>query len=136
MSTGGALVLDAQPVVALMRDEPSAEAVQLRIEAAAASGEVLICAVNWSEVLAFGMRSLGAEETARFVGQLDLVPVRVVEAGAVLAGRAAAIRVAHRLSLGDSFAAALALATGLPLLTADADFGKLTADGLEVDMIG
>jgi len=136
VSPGGSLVLDAQPLVAMLAKEPTRRQVRLRIEAAAASGEVLISAVNWSEVLAFGIRSLGAEQTARFVGQFDLVPVRVVDVGRAVAGRAAAIRVAHRLSLGDSFAAALAMTTGLPLLTADADFARLAADGLRLEFVG
>lgn len=136
MSATGSLVLDAQPLIAMLAKEPGSRQVRMRIESAASTGEVLISAVNWSEVLAHAMRTLGAEETARFVGQFDLVPVRVVDVGPVLAGRAAAIRVAHRLSLGDSLAAALALATGLPLLTADADFQRLAAEGLALELVG
>ena len=136
MTRAGSLVLDAQPVIALLRDEPAAGSVQARIESAASGGHVLISAVNWSEVLAYARRTVGPHDTARFVAQLDVVPVRVVDVGAVLADRAAAIRVEHRLALGDSFAAALALLTGLPLLTADVDFGRLASDGLEVELPG
>jgi PIN domain nuclease of toxin-antitoxin system len=130
-----AVVLDAQPLVALVAAEPIAPKVIERLRAHLLNGDALICAVNWCEVLYLAKRCAGIDAAARMAGLLQLVPVRVVDVDASMAGRAALIKADHGLGLGDSFAAALSLTTGFPLLTRDADFLPLSRDGLVIDRL-
>jgi predicted nucleic acid-binding protein len=46
------------------------------------------------------------------------------------------VKARHGLGLGDSCAAALALATHSPLMTADSDFLPLAERGLKLDWLG
>ncbi len=130
------LVVDAQPIVALVRGEPGATQVAARLIDALSRGSVVMSAVNWCEVMYLTRRHAGPQAAAEVAARLERLPVSVVDADVSLAGFAAAIKSDHRMGLGDSFAAALAMVTGLPLLTADADFLPLAEHGLKLDWLG
>lgn len=131
-----ALVVDAQPLVALLAGEPSMPLVRARLREWAADGDILISAVNWAEVLYIARRRAGAFASARADAMLRRVPISVVDVGAGLASHAAELKTRHTLGLGDSFAAALAIATNSPLLTGDADFLPLAEHGLAIEWVG
>ncbi len=65
-----------------------------------------------------------------------LLPLAVVSADADPATYAAEIKARQALSLGDAFAAGLALAAEAPLLTGDADFLPLAEHGLALEWVG
>lgn len=133
----GPLVLDAQPLIAVIADEPLAPTVVGRLEAALGSDrELLISSVNWCEVLYMTRRLLGEPSARRAIYLAGRLPLSVVNADDELATYAAEMKTRHRLGLGDCFAAGLALALHAPLLTGDADFLPLAEHGLEIDWVG
>ncbi|MDP2182999.1 MAG: PIN domain-containing protein [Actinomycetota bacterium] len=133
---GGRVVVDAQPLVALIAGEPCAGRVQSRLADVAASGDLLVSAVNWCEVAYMARRRAGEHMAARVVAMLESVPISVVAVDADIAGFAAAVKAAHGLGLGDAFAAGLAIALDAPLLTGDRDFLPLRESGLQVEWLG
>ncbi|MDZ4655042.1 MAG: PIN domain-containing protein [Coriobacteriia bacterium] len=132
----GSVVLDAQPLVALVLDEPSAGYVADRLRGFVGEEHALISAVNWCEVIYATRRVAGEHMAARVAALMERAGISVVDVDRTLAGFAASVKAEHRLGLGDSFAAGLALATGLPLLTGDSDFLPLEEHGLQLDFIG
>ena len=131
-----AVVLDAQPLVAYLTNEPGADLVYERLVTHRAAGAMLVSSVNWCEVLYVVRRSLGVHATATASRLLANVPVSVLTADEGLATFAAEIKFRHRLGLGDAFAAGLAIATDSPLLTGDAAFLPLVEHGLKLDWVG
>lgn len=125
-----AAVLDASAVIALLRDEPGADAVM------AVLGSAVISAVNLQEVYRYlitaGVPTAVAEE---MVGDLRM-EVRGHDARAALA--AAALVPATREAgsgLGDRSCMALAIAEQVPAVTADRSWKKVKAKGLKVELI-
>jgi len=130
------LVVDAQPIVALVRGESVAARANARLFDALGRGSVVMSAVNWCEVMYLIRRHAGSRAAAGVAARLERMPIAVVDVDVSLAGFAAAVKSDHQLGMGDSFAAALAMMTELPLLTADADFLPLAEHGLKLDWLG
>lgn len=113
------VVLDASALLALLNEEPGAD----EVAEAVAGGRCRMSAVNWSEVLARIPRMKDAERD-RLDPLLGSLPqlVAVVAFDEADAERAAALRpLTERqgLSLGDRACLALAVRSGLRVLTAD-----------------
>ena len=132
----GALVVDAQPLIAILLREGSAAEATSRLREQRMRGDILLCAVTLAEVLYVVRRRLGPHAASRVAALLDDVPIAVVDVNRPLATHAADLKARHNLGLGDAFAAALALATGSPLLTGDADFRALEEHGLTLEWVG
>ena len=120
-------ILDASALLSYVRLEPGAD----RVERAVGSG-ALISAVNWAETLStladWGQAPETAAEFLRgggFYGQLaEVVPFDEAQAR-----EAARLRRSTRelgLSLGDRACLALGLSRGLPVLTADRAWSRLS----------
>jgi predicted nucleic acid-binding protein len=107
-----------------------------RLQQLQGSHRLIISSVNWCEVLYVIRRNTDAATAARAARLLQDFTVAVVDADAELATFAAEVKARHGLGLGDSFAAALAIATDSPLMTADADFLPLAEHGLKLDWLG
>ena len=113
------VVLDASAMLAFLRNEPGRERVALALTGAAA-----MSALNWAEVLArlIDLGSDSEEISARALPSTESGTVEVVAFGDREARETARLRLRTRslgLSLADRAALALALARGLPILTAD-----------------
>lgn len=126
-----AAVLDASAVVALLRDEPGAEAVLPTIH----QGSALLT-LNASEAMTALMRDgASAEEAAGIVLAL---PVSHVPMTTEIAAEAAALwpkaRGADGIGIGDRACLALARLRGLPVLTADQAWAGLDL-GVEILVI-
>lgn len=108
------IVLDASALLALLNEEPGADAVRARLE------EATISAVNLSEVLAVLMTvGLQPEQARQLLADLALAVAPFDEDQAI---RAAKLRESTRaigLSLGDRACLALGEAHGALVLTAD-----------------
>jgi PIN domain nuclease of toxin-antitoxin system len=113
-------VLDASAVLALLLDEAGSETLRGLIEDAG------ISAVNWSEVLqkvyARAVDTSGLRE-ALIAMRLSIVPFDANQAD-VAAGLWAATR-ERGLSLGDTACLALGRTNGVPVLTAERNWGGL-----------
>jgi uncharacterized protein with PIN domain len=132
----GVLAVDAQPLVAILLKEDRALRAMEVIRECRARGDVEICAVNLAEVLHIARMRAGTHVASRALALIDEVPITVVSADGTIATRAADLKARHGLGLGDSFAAALAMVTGSPLLTGDADFLPLAEHGLVIEWLG
>jgi ribonuclease VapC len=120
------IVLDASALMAVLREEPGAAAVEAVLDDAA------ISTVNLSEVQAkLVERGTPAESAWSWLVDLDL---RVVDFDAVQARIAGDLRGLTRmrgLSLGDRACVALARALGAPAMTADRAWASLGV-GIEI----
>ena len=130
------VVFDAQPLVAFVFDEPAADQVESWMRRCARTGCGVIASVNWCEVLYVIARRLDEHAAARAVYLLEDSGISVIDVGRDIATRAADLKARHALGLGDAFAAALAMATGSPLLTGDTDFLPLADHGLAIEWVG
>lgn len=117
------IVLDSFAVLAFLFDEPAAEQVEALLNKAEQQGDrVLIGAVNWAEVLYRVSRMQGEIGLAAARQFAQTLALEIVPADAVQAEEAAEFKLAHKMSLGDCFAAALAKVRKADLVTGDPDF--------------
>ncbi|MDE2007989.1 MAG: type II toxin-antitoxin system VapC family toxin [Rhodospirillales bacterium] len=123
----GPVVLDASAVLALLGDEPGAEAVLEALPRAT------ISTVNLSEVVAkLAERGMPAEAIAAALDGLDLDPRPFEIADAYAAGALRPATRAAGLSLGDRACLALAARLGAPALTADRGWQGLAVPGTAI----
>lgn len=127
-----ALVLDAQPLVAFINDEPGADAVRGFLQRAR-SGQLRLrmSVVNAAEVMLVQERRGGAEASHRTLELIGDLPIELVNVDLELAARAAYLKRRGGISYADCFAAALAHRDAIPVLTADREFERV-ADLVEV----
>ena len=120
------IVLDASALMAVLREEPGAAAVEAVLDHAA------ISAVNLSEVQAkLVERGTAADLAWSSLVELDLEVVPFDAAQARVAGDLRTLTRARGLSLGDRACLALARALGLPAMTADRAWAGLRI-GIEI----
>lgn len=129
-------VLDAQAVIALLRDEPAARAVSELI-----SSSAVLSAVNAAEVMDVLIRAKGRNQdaVARSLAKLERAGVRLVPVSAELGVLAGELRARHyhrvrsSLSMVDCVAAATTLTEKVPLATSDPALAAVVrAEGGEV----
>lgn len=118
-----AQVLDSHALLAYFRQEPGGERVkELLYKAATADRPLHMTEVNYSEVNYMIRKKDGDvawEETARI---LDTLPVEFHPVSRALADQAALYKAAHKMSLADAFAAALAKEKKAELVSGDPEF--------------
>lgn len=116
-------VLDSHAVVTFLFGERGCEKVVALLERAAeAERPALICAVNWAEVHYTVVRKAGADGWNQAQGRLSGLPLKIVDVGQDLAALAGELKTSAKMSLGDCFAAALAIERGADLYTGDPEF--------------
>ena len=116
-------VFDSYAVLSFFFKETGAERVtEVLHDAAAAAQPVLITAVNWAEVLYRLQREQGDSGVAEAQRFERTMPLDVVPADQALAEIAAEFKAAHKMSLADAFAAALAKQKKAELVTGDPEF--------------
>jgi len=119
-------VLDSFALLAMLGGGPGAARVRELLAAAAEGGtELLLCWVNYGEVVYITERKTGPQSAEEVIAALDNLPIEVVGADRDLTLRAARIKARHALSYADAFAAALAQRTGGTLVTGDPEFAPL-----------
>jgi ribonuclease VapC len=126
-----ATVLDASALLALLRDEPGADAV------AGAIADARMSSVNYAEVVShFIHAGMPADEVDAMLKPLPMTIVDADHVLATLAGRLRGATAGVGLSLGDRFCLALARRDGLPALTADRQWSTVAdAAGVTVSLI-
>jgi predicted nucleic acid-binding protein len=130
-----AVALDAWALVGYMLDQPCAEVVGgwLR-RAERAEVALAMTSVNWGETV-YRIAGQHAVPVDVIVARLDLLPIELISVDRNLAVRAARLKSEYGLAYADSFAAALALALGAPLMTGDSDFRE-RLPALRLEWIG
>lgn len=124
------VVFDASAILALLRDEPGAEVVERYI------GDGLISAVNLQEVIKELLRREVSIEAA--LEMLDALHLEIrVHARDEAIGAASLYRATRQngSGLGDRTCMALAMAEGIPALTADQAWALVDVPGLVVQLI-
>lgn len=123
------IVFDASAVIALLREEPGADIVASYI------GEALISAVNLQEVIK-ALLVRGFELTI-IKSMIDALHLEVRSHDVSDAYAAAALHrmtMIHGSGIGNRTCMALAIKTGLPVLTTDLVWSKLSITGLHVKL--
>jgi ribonuclease VapC len=121
------IVFDASAILALLRDEPGADVVTQYI------GDGLISAVNFQEVIKGLLRREVPIDAA--LAMLDALHLDVRPHGrddAVAAANLFPATKAFGSGLGDRTCMALAIAEGLPVLTADQEWARIEIPGLKL----
>ena len=121
-----AQVLDSHALLALLRDEPGAEAVATILEKAGQRDQpVHMTEVNYAEVQYTIRRKDGDAAWQTIAGELVAAPIQFHPADRRLADLAADFKTRFKLSLADAFAAALAKEKKAELVTGDREFKAL-----------
>ena len=121
-----AQVLDSHSLLALLRDEPGAEAVATILEKAGQRDQpVHMTEVNYAEVQYTIRRKDGDAAWQRVAGELVAAPIQFHPADRRLADIAADFKARFKVSLADAFAAALAKDKKAELVTRDPEFKAL-----------
>lgn len=123
-----AAVLDASAVLALVRDEPGGDKVAPYV------GRAAISAVNLQEVVKeLSLSGLDAEVVRELMAELRL-DIRAHDAeGAYAAAALHEHTKQYGRGLGDRSCMALAIALGVPAVTADREWRKVKVDGLRLE---
>ena len=123
-----AKVLDSWALLAFYKDEQCASEVEKLIQQAADKGKpLLLSAVNWAEIHYSLERAGGKAVAERVADQIAELPIQIVGVGDDLktARIAATFKAAHKMSLADAFAAAIAKEKKAELVTGDPEFRAL-----------
>ena len=123
-----AKVLDSWALLAFYKDEPCAAEVEKLIQQAADKGKpLLLSVINWSEIHYSLERAGGKAVAERVAEQIAELPIQVLGVSDDLktARTAASFKAAHKMSLADAFAAALAKEKKAELVTGDPEFKAL-----------
>jgi len=116
-------VLDSYAVLVFLFRQPGHEKVLELLERTVGTERAsLIAAPNWAEIRYMVERKAGAEQWPVVRAKLRALPIEVVPADELLAEQAGALKVHHKMSLADCFAAALAQQRRADLYTGDPEF--------------
>lgn len=119
-------VLDSHALLALLRDEPGAQAVATILEKAGQRDQPAhMTEVNYAEVQYIIRRKDGDAAWQTIAGELVAAPIQFHPADRRLADLAADFKARFKLSLADAFAAALAKDKKAELVTGDPEFKPL-----------
>lgn len=121
------IVFDASAILALLRDEPGANVVAQYI------GDGLISAVNFQEVIKGLLRRDVPIDAA--LAMLDALHLEVRPHGrddAIAAASLYPVTKEFGSGLGDRTCMALAIAEGLPVVTADQQWARIDVPGLRL----
>ena len=116
-------VLDSYAVLAfLFKEKGHAIVLGLFEKAMEADKKLLIASPNWAEVRYIVERKVGAARWREVKAKLLGLPLEIIDADKELAETAGEIKVFHKMSLADCFAAALARQKKAGLYTGDPEF--------------
>ena len=119
-------VLDTSALISFFEDKPGADRVRTLFEEAAKKGyTLLMCVVNWGEVLYIMERRYGKEKRVEVQHLMEQMHIEIVDAGQELTRIAASFKATLKLSYCDAFAAALAFLKQGVVVTGDKDFERV-----------
>lgn len=119
-------VLDSYAVLAFLFKEKGHEKVLSLLEKSAdADSPLLIASPNWAEIRYMIERKAGRTKWGEVRARLLGLPLEIVAVDSELAEAAGALKVSHKMSLADCFAAALAKQRKAELYTGDPEFKEV-----------
>ncbi|MBI2946926.1 MAG: PIN domain-containing protein [Verrucomicrobia bacterium] len=120
------LVLDTSACFALLENETGAEAVEAHLLDARAGRLAIHAAfVTLTEVEYIITQERGAEDAESALSKMKAWPIQWHHSDDALCSAAAKLKAAHRISLADSFVAALAQQLDATLIHKDPEFNTL-----------
>ncbi len=118
-------VLDASALMTFFEDRAGADQVEeLLAKAAEFKRPLLMSVVNWGEVYYSIWRARGEKAAAAKMNEIAQLPIEIVEADVELTKAAASLKARHNLPYADCFAAALAQARKVSVVTSDKDLER------------
>ncbi len=127
--TNPTVALDASAILAYLRSEPGASSVGDMMP------QSIVSSVNLSEVIAkLAEEGLEEVEIRRTIDRLPILVIPLDEESAYVAGLLRPVTKSEGLSLGDRACLALGLSMGLPVITADRNWTRVSLD-LDVRLI-
>ena len=122
-------VLDSYAVLTFLFQERGYKTILALFDKASESDQkLLIMAPNWAEVRYMVERKVGLSKWNEVRYKLLGLPIEIVSADQTLAELAGEIKVSHKMSLADCFAAALAKQRKLVVYTGDPEFKAVEKD--------
>jgi ribonuclease VapC len=122
-------VLDSYALLAYLEEETGYQQVkEILAQAQRREVDVLMCTVNYGEVLHITEREQGLSAARKAIAAIDQLPIAVFDVNRSLAFSAAHIKAQYPLSYGDTFVVALAQAHHARVLTGHPEFESV--DGL------
>src|ERR1700739_2565009 len=134
-------VLDASAVLRYTDKEPGYQRVrELFKQAARGDAELLLCAVNWGEIVGALYKRGGRMRWRSIAGSLAVLPITIVPVDTAHAEAAAIFKCDFKIPYADAFAGALTLAHSAPprwatLLTAHFDFKSIPAGTIQIEFL-
>jgi predicted nucleic acid-binding protein len=124
--TNAPALLDTSALLALLLDEPGADEVEQRMEAAeAGGGELFASFASLAEVYYITHRKHGAQRAAEFTTVIRGWPLTFVYADEPLTLSAGELKANHTMSFADAFVAATALHLDAELVHKDPEYESL-----------
>lgn len=128
-------VVDSYALMAYFGDEPGRERLEQVLEFANdGSCRLLLCTINFGEVLYMTERHRGLVKAQKVQGLIESLPIILVNASRNLVLDAAHIKANHALSYADAFVVALAKREGAVVLTGDPEF-QTVEDSIEIEWL-
>jgi predicted nucleic acid-binding protein len=122
-------VLDSFALIAYLRDEPGAQAMEnLLVTAGKTDSPLYMSDVNYAEVKYSILKKDGAEAWTAAANALQSLPIDFYGTNRILAEMAADFKARFKISLADAFAAALAKEKKAHLVTGDPEFKSLEGE--------
>jgi predicted nucleic acid-binding protein len=122
-------VLDSFALIAYLRDEPGAQAMEnLLVTAGKTDSPLYMSDVNYAEVKYSILKKDGAEAWTAAANALQSLPIDFYGTNRILAEMAADFKARFKVSLADAFAAALAKEKKAHLVTGDPEFKSLEGE--------
>lgn len=119
-------VLDSHAILTYLTDQTGNNVVEaLLLEAEQGKAELLLSVINLGEVAYIIERRLGRSQRNLILMNIEVLPVKLIDASKDLALKAAALKARYGIAFADCFAAALAQWFGASVLTGDPEFKKI-----------
>jgi len=119
-------VLDSYALLAFLYQEKGYEEIAALLEKALKTDRpLLISAVNWAEIRYVIERKTGMDAWKKSCPKILSLPIEIVPADQAMAELAGEIKASRKMSLADSFAAALAKQREGKIYTGDPEFRAL-----------
>lgn len=120
------IVLDSFALLAYFEKEPEGESVnKLLIDVERKKTIFFLSSINLAEVYYWTIRDHGLEKAKLTLSTIRKMPITIIPATDERVLVAAEIKAGHSISLGDCFAAALAMEKKAAILTGDREFKKV-----------
>lgn len=119
-------VLDSYALLAFLYQEKGHKEIKVLLEKALEADQpLLISAVNWAEIRYGIERKTGMAAWKKSYPKILSLPIEIVPADQAMAELAGGIKASRKMSLADSFAAALAKQRDGEIYTGDPEFRAL-----------